>query len=946
MSNGDFLGGDVDLLITRHIPQDDVHAMVAYGPTPIYNELKTDKFRRVLLKNLFEKFTYEKKIQRVRGYDDCIGALLAAPIDTRPYNFLRLAVYDKELLPIRDAILAEHPLPPVTEKNPVDLLRKIITNLDDLHLMKLLLSMTKSVSGSNKLLIISGDEDRGKTEYTDSMETRCSDEDVCKHSNSCLKLKANKRSWMIESAASGNPELLISGTTIGSTKRQQDLGSSNDYQNEKSTNEKPGGTQDLQHDQSQQQQDTPAHDQNNDANQTNENGATKTNDAPSAHAEETNKGSSKDASSNENNQGQGVNDQSDEKSTNHSDDAQTTRDQSSQDQPTEEHAHDKPTQDQATEAQTTETSMQDEHTQDKPTPTQTESDKPTSAESNSTAMEDRQTRTQDHGATTDAAATPSSDDHVHNEKPTETDRSGTATVGNTVTTNEHHSTIEKPTETAAESTAETSKQEPTYTTDSQPPATVTSTEKVEEPTLSEVTSETEATFSTERKPTPTVTTKEWESTSSTEPTPTVTATSEWEPTATDTTTEHELTTISETVDETTSSLSKPAATTEESQTTDHETYTTDEESLSSSSEFDNSHLSSYLSSIIYTDSTAANQQQTASNAITTDMATAVNDVPTTDAASAPAAAATSNSLEAIANIVSQTDTMASTSSAEEQTTSAATEAAAAAETSLDTTPTKSSGSIYYPSSTRSFSVTSSTATPMLVLGATECVDDPHAVEGKCIYEYFCNAATHSCVFLLEDNSACYEDFQCASTYCTDHICVAAPESKQSGQGGKIAGSVIGSVAGAAVLLFGLIRWRKRSQIINRRMNRFRSNHNNEKPAFYDATTTILPATANANNEYHSTDQGNARLSKYNFLANMLNSEPPVTAPPQQQPHYALNADHFTIPVAATERGAAALAKQSDYNPFRPAMTESSDPWTQEDYQSLKKPENKTVYSYI
>lgn len=463
-----------------------------------------------------------------------------------------------------------------------------------------------------------------------------------------------------------------------------------------------------------------------------------------------------------------------------------------------------------------------------------------------------------------------------------------------------------------------------------------------------MTTDTKITLSAEQESTLTATTKEQESTMTTdwEPTSTATttATSDWEPTSTDTTTEREPTSAFESADETTTSWSKPVATTEETQTTDQETHTTDEQSaFSSSSEFDNSHLSSYLSSIIYTDSTAANQQQTTSDAITTDMTTAVNNVPTTDATSAPAAAATSHSLEAIANIVSQTDTMTSTASKEEQTTFAA------AETSLDTTPTKSSSFIYYPSSTRSFSVTSSTATPMLVLGATECVDDPHAVDGKCTYEYFCNAATHSCVFLLEDNSACYEDFQCASTYCTDHICVAAPESKQSGQGGKIAGSIVGSVAGAAVLLFGLIRWRKRSQTINRRMNKFQSNHHNEKPAFYDATTTILPAsinsTANASDDYHNTNPGNARLSKYNFLAHMLNPEPPMTAPPPPQPPYASNTDHFTIPVAATERGAAAVAKQADYNPFRDAAA-MPDPWMQEDYQSLKKPENKTVYSYI
>lgn len=419
-------------------------------------------------------------------------------------------------------------------------------------------------------------------------------------------------------------------------------------------------------------------------------------------------------------------------------------------------------------------------------------------------------------------------------------------------------------------------------------------------------------------------------------TATATATSDWDSSTTDATTEREPTSTSDSTEETTLSWSKPATT--------EETQTTKEEASSSSSEFDNSHLSSYLSSIIYTDSTAANQQQqqqTASDAMTT---TAVDDIPTTDATSAPtaAAAATSSSLDAIANIVSQTAAM---SSSEEQAKPATTEAIA--ETSLDTTPTKSSSSIYYPSSTRSFSVTSSTATPMLVLGSsTECTDDPHAVDGKCTYEYFCNAATHSCVFLLEDNSACYEDFQCASTYCTNHICVAAPESKPSGQGGKIAGSIIGSVAGAAVLLFGLIRWRKRSQVINRRMNRFQSNnHSNEKPAFYDATTTILPAS-HTNHHQHdgNTNQGNARLSKYNFLAHMLNPEPPMTEP-QQHHHYASNADHFTIPVAATERGAA-LAKQVDYNPFRAAMTDSPDPWAQEDYQSLKKPENKTVYSYI
>ncbi|KAL9548346.1 hypothetical protein MBANPS3_005723 [Mucor bainieri] len=233
MSNQDFLGRDDDLFVTRHIPHDDVHALVAYGAAPIYDELKTDKSKAMVSKELFEKAAYEKQIQCVKEEAMVIALerFLLPKLTLDPAsayrsallricttltkgwfrqfavdNFPRLAVCDKDLLPIRDAILTNHPLPSTTKKDPIDLLRKTVTNLEDLHLMKQLDSLTKSVSGSIKLIVIGGDD--GSSDDADHAYD--DDEDMYRNPRSSDKLETDKSFWIIESGTPGKPGLLVS----------------------------------------------------------------------------------------------------------------------------------------------------------------------------------------------------------------------------------------------------------------------------------------------------------------------------------------------------------------------------------------------------------------------------------------------------------------------------------------------------------------------------------------------------------------------------------------------------------------------------------------------------------------------------------------------------------------------------------------------------------------
>ncbi|KAI7875855.1 hypothetical protein K492DRAFT_240076 [Lichtheimia hyalospora FSU 10163] len=163
-------------------------------------------------------------------------------------------------------------------------------------------------------------------------------------------------------------------------------------------------------------------------------------------------------------------------------------------------------------------------------------------------------------------------------------------------------------------------------------------------------------------------------------------------------------------------------------------------------------------------------------------------------------------------------------------------------------------------STISFSVTSSTATPSLVLGSHECATDTRAVNGECPSDYFCNAATHACVQLLANGEQCYEDFQCSSSYCVDGKCNNEP-SKQGSHlsGGQIAGVTIGSVAGAIVLIGGFMFCMKR--------RRHGGNNSSSRARKFEQIRAQDDAEADVN----MVEQGNAgvRDSKYNMLASLM-----------------------------------------------------------------------------
>jgi hypothetical protein len=158
-------------------------------------------------------------------------------------------------------------------------------------------------------------------------------------------------------------------------------------------------------------------------------------------------------------------------------------------------------------------------------------------------------------------------------------------------------------------------------------------------------------------------------------------------------------------------------------------------------------------------------------------------------------------------------------------------------------------------STPSFSITSSTAVPSLVLGKNECSSDAHATtDGMCANDYFCNAALKTCVALKNNGDQCYEDFQCLSSYCGQgNVCTVAPTSSSSVpllSGGQIAGITVGCVAGAVVILLGLIRWQRRSRQVHLRAARFKDFENDDD----------------------LNKRSTARWSKYNFLTQALHSD--------------------------------------------------------------------------
>ncbi|KAI8636001.1 hypothetical protein BD408DRAFT_448770 [Parasitella parasitica] len=232
VSNEDFLGRDDDLFVTRHIPHDDVHAIVMYGNEPIYDQLKTDKSKAMVSRELFEKAPYEKQIQCVKEEAMVISLerFLLPKLTLDPAfayrsallricttltkgwfrqfavdNFPRLAVCDKDLIPIRDAILTKHPLPPKVRNDPLEILKKTITNLEDLHTMERLLSLTKTLKNGKKIIVIGGSSDND----SDDSDSDDSDDHNYGYRNENSS-ETEKNFWTISSNRPGQPDLLIS----------------------------------------------------------------------------------------------------------------------------------------------------------------------------------------------------------------------------------------------------------------------------------------------------------------------------------------------------------------------------------------------------------------------------------------------------------------------------------------------------------------------------------------------------------------------------------------------------------------------------------------------------------------------------------------------------------------------------------------------------------------
>ncbi|CEP10230.1 hypothetical protein [Parasitella parasitica] len=230
VSNEDFLGRDDDLFVTRHIPHDDVHTIVMYGEEPIYDQLKTDKSKAMVSRELFEKAPYEKQIQCVKEEAmvislerfllpkltlDPASAYRSALIRicttlTKGWfrqfavdNFPRLAVCDKDLIPIRDTILTKHPLPPKVRNDPLEILKKTITNLEDLHTMERLMSLTKALKSGNKIVVIGGDSDDEDSDSDDS-------DDYGYGYRNENRSDTEKNFWTISSSKPDQPDLLVS----------------------------------------------------------------------------------------------------------------------------------------------------------------------------------------------------------------------------------------------------------------------------------------------------------------------------------------------------------------------------------------------------------------------------------------------------------------------------------------------------------------------------------------------------------------------------------------------------------------------------------------------------------------------------------------------------------------------------------------------------------------
>ncbi|KAI8144980.1 hypothetical protein BJV82DRAFT_606986 [Fennellomyces sp. T-0311] len=220
--------------------------------------------------------------------------------------------------------------------------------------------------------------------------------------------------------------------------------------------------------------------------------------------------------------------------------------------------------------------------------------------------------------------------------------------------------------------------------------------------------------------------------------------------------------------------------------------------------------------------------------------------------------ATESSWEETATESYWEETATTTDYQETEQTAAAVSTTTDAQTTQAPSPSTETQEQQTPSSTQSFSVTSSTATPSLVLGSNECADDPSAVDGTCPSGHFCNAATKQCIELVGNDGQCYEDFQCNSGYCDNGKCGEKVQSETSNlSGGEIAGVTIGSVAGAVLLVAALMMCQKRrSRQVSTRARKFEQIRTEDEDLEGGKTDHVMQDTSK-------------RTSKYNFLEALM-----------------------------------------------------------------------------
>ncbi|KAI8099929.1 uncharacterized protein BX664DRAFT_355296 [Halteromyces radiatus] len=152
--------------------------------------------------------------------------------------------------------------------------------------------------------------------------------------------------------------------------------------------------------------------------------------------------------------------------------------------------------------------------------------------------------------------------------------------------------------------------------------------------------------------------------------------------------------------------------------------------------------------------------------------------------------------------------------------------------------------------------------PSLVLGDMECAADPVAQNGKCPTGDYCNAALQKCQTQLSNGATCAADFQCISGYCTG-LCGNRPQitpTHASLSGTQILGITLGIVGGGSILLVALFfcyRRRKRNLDQKSRALQYIIDDDHQEQ---------MNEVKNDNNV------SGTRLSKYNFLAQILDSK--------------------------------------------------------------------------